>query len=621
MAFLISKLPSDAINGVGFAKPVTNGFCANSIPGCAIDIDDKTIENKNIRSFISVWQGLMERMGAVSKCPCGVSGMSIYSFSKPFVVSAGVVLSQAALSQSLPSAGDILRDSRTAAQPVPAPQAPALPASAVSPLPVPAGPTLLVQRFELEGHTVFDTQILSAQLADLVGQALGMAELQAAADRLTLFYRTQGYHAVAVLPEQSLQDGIVRIRVVEARLGRLHVEQALGSAPVPLALAKNTLARGQQEGQLLQLGQLDQSNLILSDLPGIKSETALRQGAGPGQTDVYAVVSALPVWAGNVSLDTNDARTTGRAKAGAGLAASNAMGWGEQTTLALQKTEGKTFALLGYSHPLHASGTRAALSLGQLKYRLVNGSQVEGDANTWSLSISQPWIRSEGYNLSSALAYNASDSNTRSATDSRSQVGTTTLGLNGNWLDALGGASFNSWGLQWAAGKEDKTESTAHTNNRFRKWVYNALRMQRVSPLGTLSLSVNGQWAGSALPSSETFSLGGASAVRAYPAFEGNGDRGWVGVLEYRHDLSAGHVLKAFYDHGRIHRLAATSGPAQYALKGVGLGWDATVHKSLQIKTAVAWRLGNNPYPSTNGQDADGSLRRPQLWLNAVHTF
>ena len=59
----------------------------------------------------------------------------------------------------------------------------------------------------------------------------------------------------------------------------------------------------------------------------------------------------------------------------------------------------------------------------------------------------------------------------------------------------------------------------------------------------------------------------------------------------------------------------------QYDLKGVGLGWDATVHKSLQIKTAVAWRLGNNPYPSTNGQDADGSLRRPQLWLNAVHTF
>ena len=45
---------------------------------------------------------------------------------------------------------------------------------------MPAGPTLLVQRFELEGHTVFDTQILSAQLADLVGQALGMAELQAA---------------------------------------------------------------------------------------------------------------------------------------------------------------------------------------------------------------------------------------------------------------------------------------------------------------------------------------------------------------------------------------------------------------------------------------------------------
>lgn len=620
MAFLTSKLPSLDANGAAFAKPVTNGYCANSIPGCAIDIDDKTIKNKNVRSFISVCQGLMERMDAASKCPCGVSGMSIYSFSKPFVVSAGVVLSQAALSQSLPSAGDILRDSRSAAQPVPAPQAPALPASAVSPLPVPAGPTLLVQRFELEGHTVFDTPILSAQLADLVGQALGMAELQAAADRLTLFYRTQGYHAVAVLPEQSLQDGIVRIRIVEARLGQLRVEQAPGSAPVPLALAKNILTRGQQEGQLLQLGQLDQANLILSDVPGLKSETTLQQGAGPGQTDVLSVVSAFPIWAGNASLDTNDARTTGRAKASLGLAASNALGWGEQSTLALQKTEGKEFALLGYSHPLHASGTRMALSLGHLKYRLINGSQVDGDASTWSVSLQQPWVRSERYNVSSVISYNHSDANTRSATNSRSQVGTTTLGFNGTSLDAWLDGGFNSWGLSWSSGAEEKTDVNT-TDSGFQKWAYNALRMQRVSEQSSLSLSVNGQWTRHVLPASETFSLGGASGVRAYPAFEGNGSRGWVSSLEYRHDLSDGHALKAFYDHGSIHRLAAASGPVQYDLKGVGLGWDATVHKSLQIKTAVAWRLGNNPYPSTNGQDADGSLRRPQLWLNAVHTF
>jgi hemolysin activation/secretion protein len=527
----------------------------------------------------------------------------------------------AASSQSLPSAGDILRESRSAAQPVAVEPAPALPTAGASQPSLVTGPTLRVQRFEVEGNSVVDAHTLNAQLADLVGQELGLAQLQAAADRLTLYYRSRGFHAVALLPEQSLQDGVLRIVVVEAKLGQLRVEKVQGSAPVPLGLAQAMIAHGQQPGQLLLLGQLDQANLLLSDVPGIKSDTSLQQGAESGQTDVYTVVSALPVWAGNASLDANDARTTGRAKASLALAASNALGWGEQSTLALQKTEGKTFALLGYSHPVHASGTRASMSMGQLKYRLVNGSQAEGDANTWSLSISQPWIRSEGYNLSSTLAYNASDSNTRSATDSRSQVGTSTLGLNGNWLDALGGSSFNSWGLQWATGKEDKTELATHTSHAFRKWVYNALRMQRVSPLGTLSLSVNGQWAGSSLPSSETFSLGGASAVRAYPAFEGNGDRGWVGVLEYRHDLSAGHVLKAFYDHGRIHRLAAASGPAQYALKGVGLGWDATVNKTMLIKSAVAWRLGNNPNPLPNKNDFDGSLRRPQLWLNAVHTF
>ncbi len=94
--------------------------------------------------------------------------------------------------------------------------------------------------------------------------------------------------------------------------------------------------------------------------------------------------------------------------------------------------------------------------------------------------------------------------------------------------------------------------------------------------------------------------------MRAYPAFDGNGDKGWVRAQGYRHDLSTGHVMEAFYDHGRTHRLTATTDLVRDALKRAGLGWDVTVDKTLKIKSAVAWRLGSNPYPSANGKDADG---------------
>jgi hemolysin activation/secretion protein len=533
-----------------------------------------------------------------------------------------VLLCTGTLAQTAPSTGDLLRESRNAAQPAASHVAPSTQATTMQPSIAPSGPALHVARFEVDGNTVFDASILTSLLADLVGRSLTLPELQGAADRLTLYYRAQGYHAVALLPEQDLQEGLVRLLVIEARLGQVKVERAANSQAVPLELVQAMVSRGQQPGQLLKLDHLNQANLIVADVPGLKSETALQQGAGPGQTDVISVVSSLPVWTGNAALDTNDARTTGRAKASVGLAASNAMGWGEQSTLALQKTQGKQFALLGYSHPVHPSGTRLAVSVGQLKYHLLNGSQVTGDANTWSLQLTQPWLRSEQINVSSVLSYNHNDSNTHDATgDSRSLVGTSTVGLNGNWLDAWAGGGFSIWALQWSQGAEDKTGQSA-VERSFQKWTFNAWRMQQLWAGGQLSMSLNGQWSQDAMPGVESFSLGGATGVRAYPAFEGNGDRGWVGSLEYRHGLEAGSQFKVFYDHGRIHRLAATSGPSRYELQGAGVGWDVNVSKALQLKSALAWRIGSNPYPAPNSNlDADGSLRRPQFWFNAVYTF
>lgn len=479
-----------------------------------------------------------------------------------------------------------------------------------------------MQRFEIQGNTVFDAALLQEQLADLTGRTLSMPEIQAAADRLTLFYRSRGYHAVALVPEQPLQGGVVRIVVVEARLGQIKVEAGSGAARVPLSLARSMLESGQRPGELLDLKALDRANLILADVPGVKVESALRPGAGPGQTDVVSVVSALPAWSGTFTLDTNDARTTGRARAALGLSGANVMGLGEQFNLAVQKTEGKEFALLSYSHALHASGTRGAITLSDLRYRLVNGSQVRGSAQSWSATVTHPWARSDVANMSSSLAWNYADSTTQDATgDSRSRVGTGSVGLNGNWLDGWAGGGFSAWSLQWSAGSEERTGVIVQDRS-FNKWTFSAWRMQRIGRTGNVSASINGQWAEDALPGGETLSLGGATGVRAYPAFEGNGDRGAVVSVEYRLDAAAGHVVKAFYDHGLIHRLAAASGPARYGLKGVGAGWEASLGRNLQIKTALAWRIGRNPFPApASGLDADGSLRRPQVWASAVYSF
>ncbi|PGP54024.1 hypothetical protein CN998_33340, partial [Bacillus cereus] len=77
----------------------------------------------------------------------------------------------------------------------------------------------------LEGNRVFATERLQPLLADLQGQELDLAGLRAAAQRITDYYQKQGYVlARAFLPPQDIENGLVRIAVVEGRYGRIEVQ-------------------------------------------------------------------------------------------------------------------------------------------------------------------------------------------------------------------------------------------------------------------------------------------------------------------------------------------------------------------------------------------------------------
>src|SRR5262245_8740259 len=83
------------------------------------------------------------------------------------------------------------------------------------PLSLPAGQTLTVNAFKFEGASFIDEADLQEAVAAYKGKALPMAEIQAAADRVTALYRSRGYMvARAYVPRQDATSGTLTLRVV-----------------------------------------------------------------------------------------------------------------------------------------------------------------------------------------------------------------------------------------------------------------------------------------------------------------------------------------------------------------------------------------------------------------------
>jgi len=541
----------------------------------------------------------------------------------------------AAQAQTAPDAGSLLRESQQQA-----PRLPTLPQTEAPKMLADSGAKTLVKSFKVEGSTRFSAEQFAALLADLAGKQLGFAQLQLAADRVAALYRTNGLHATAFLPEQTLQDGQVLIRVVEGHFESLKVQPGSNNRrPVPSDLVTHMLASGQTPGQIIDTRALERMTLIANDVPGVKVSSVLAGGAAPGTSDIIATLDSRPLLSGAFSADNEDPRATGAAKIGANVGIADLTGIGDQALLDLNATEGKKYGSAGYSIPLGDSGLRGGVSTSYMKYRLLDefaASGGRGLAATFGFNTSFPVIRSATRDLYLTADFehrhlvNDTDAgNLSNKTDSALNVG-----LNGDANDTRGGGGAMLGGLSVTGGKLDLGGDSAdlaadaaglHREGTYAKVTGNLARLQRLSDAGSLWLSANGQFASKNLDSSEQFSLGGPNGVRAYPVLEASGDEGMIATAEYRRHLSDALELDAFYDFGHIVRerdpLPTSAAPNSYSLQGVGTGLQWNVKNWVLLHGLIAERIGNNPAANPNGSDSDGTKRRPQFWLLATVPF
>lgn len=507
---------------------------------------------------------------------------------------------------------------------------------------------MTVQAFAIEGAQLIAEDALQAVLAPYVGQSLTLAQLQQATLALERHYQTQGWYARALLPQQDVTEGRIRIQIIEGRWGQSHLAPApQGTAGrADTAAVQRLVTARLHTGQPLSSADLERGLLLANDLPGIQASGVLKAGQQVGHTDLHIAVQDTPFITGDVGLSNYGLRYTGKAQLNGGLALNNLNGRGDQLALRLLGAAHLNSVLARYSLPLGDDGLRMAGWASRLGYTLAGNYQplqAEGSAWNYGLALSYPLLRQERRNLTleGSVQQRRFSDDMLQAPARRQHVNTASLALSGNLTDAWAGGAYSWASAQWSAGQLRMTDTNGdtlldaagpRTQGSYHKLHLHLARLQNLGGPWQLLGSAAAQWSNRNLASSERMTLGGPDQVRAYPINEGAGDQGLLLKLQLQHQLTPSWQAQLFYDWGSIrqyHRVwagwnAASGQPNRYHLAGwgIGLAWQGQGRASgWRMHASIATPTGSNAGHQQQRNSDGSSLRSARGWLTASYSF
>lgn len=479
----------------------------------------------------------------------------------------GVLVVGAALSASAqtPPAADAIsgferdRDRLEAPTPLEAEAAPA-PALEVPAFETPASPVglivsepFLLRGVRIVGSTVFSDRRLAEAVAPFLDRRVEAETLPTLTDAITRLYVDAGYvGSGAVVPEQNVEGGLLRVEVVEGRLVSLDIEtsgrlaeswvetrmRAARGVPFSLATLDETLRVLQLDPRVARVDAVVVPGARLGD-----SRVRLRVEEGEHRTmEARAANDLAPALGGR--------RITGT------IAHRSLLGRADTLRASVSGARGLIDVDLGYRHPIGPWQTELELTGSYAEGRVVEGAfrnaRFRNEIIGYGVGLVQTVHRGLEDEVRARATLERRTSRLLFGDDADfpvEVVGTntvrlSTLRLETEWIhreqdQVLAARIRGTFGLDLF------NASTPNGAPGLPDGVFQALLLQlqyarRVeTPLGPGELVARSdlQWASGTLFSLESFAMGGASTVRGYAENAIVTDNGWLASLEFRAPL------------------------------------------------------------------------------------
>jgi len=480
--------------------------------------------------------------------------------------------------------------------PVAAPPAPPAPATMAD------GPLIPVRRIETGPSAILSAEALRAAVAPFEGRSLPLAALQQAVADINALYATAGAPtARALLPPQDVDGGLVRIQLVEARIGAVR----LGPTRLAAQQVLPRLAPGLAEGALVSVPQIEDALQRFNRISAVQLAATLAAGSRTGTTDVLLQASDPPARQWTLFADNAGAPSLGRARIGLALRLPLLGPAGDSLSASLLATGAKPSPSLSlaWQRPLGVDWTletTAALGRTTVRHGPFAGLDVQGRSSELGVDLGRRlWLAPEGvWSAGLRIAGRRAGNSLGGVAQPTNRLTLLTLHSDLDLLDAQG-----SWTADLAL---VQSVHAAGGNGRHRLLRAHAARLQQLADGRQLLLRAAGQWADDAsLPGSEDFQLGGSATVRGYAEGASAGRRGLLLAAEWRTPMPGPAlcappcrlVASLFAEGGQASSATART---TLAALGAGLAGDmATPAGTLGARLSLAWPLRDLPGQAT----------------------
>ena len=515
------------------------------------------------------------------------------------------------------------------------PQAPSeqLPPIEVEPLggeapPGASGIFLVLRGIDLDGVSAFDAKELEPFYHDFIGQRISLAQVFSIAEQIQSYYHAEGYILSRVIvPAQSVDNGVFRLRVVEGFIGDIELEGDIGPVRARVMDYLENLVGTAPVTQL----DLERYLLLANDVPGIRAFGLLRSGSGAtGASRLVVQADKTPLY-GYAFVNNRGSRYTGPSRFSLLARENSGTFLGEQIEAIFTNTlftNEQRYGQLTYRQILGGEGLRFDLSASygpsQPGYNL-SSEDVRTLVMFAGGNLSYPIIRSRTHNLYVNGGFQAinQDIDVRGFKVNRDRVrvfyaglaydvqsifdsySTISVGLR-QGIDGLGASPAGDSDLSRLEGVPDFTSLNAQASH-----------LQQIYENLSIFFALVGQYSFNTLLNIEEFRTGGEPFGRGYNPAELAGDSGLSGTAELRYTLPAPLPYwqsvqgYGFYDFGVVWNRDPFADPKS-SLTSTGIGVRNQVMENLFVDLEVAWPLTRVP---------DTFTRNPRFFFQVLARY
>jgi hemolysin activation/secretion protein len=406
------------------------------------------------------------------------------------------------------------------------------------------GPVFGIGEFVIEGNTIFHDDRLLPVLKPFLGSGKTAGDVEAARSALEKYHHQNGYPTALVnIPEQTVEDGVVRLEVIESKIRRVKTS---GNRYFTRERLLNMMPAF-RPGEILFLPAVKQQLARVNRNPDLKVAPVLMPGKKLGTVDVeFKIKDKLPLH-GGLEYNNRSTHATSDTRLNASLRYDNL--WQKEHSLSLQyqtapeETEEVQLLVASYGMPSPFDKDDLLTLYGLVSdsdTATAEGISVKGKGLILGLRymIILPPLESLYHDLVLGIDYKDFDDTIADEIETPLQYLPLCAKYTAVLPDAWGQTSL-SWGVtfnlrQASSDENDFEEKRRATDGNF---FYTTLELQRDQKLfggSRLWLKADGQLADQALISNEQYSAGGIESVRGYKESEVVGDDAVHGIAELR---------------------------------------------------------------------------------------